>query len=392
MATKKITVKKSAKDIRKELSTSKSETVLNIRKKLNEEFKSEIAPEVKQGPAVIIPSGILSMDLAVCNGGLLGGRILDIHGWEGTGKTLTCMTIGGYIQRCTKVDQNGDIVKRVVAFCDAEGTFAALFAQSAGVNIDELLLIHSTPDRILSGEDYFDIIVLLLQMGVDYIIVDSCPALVSSQVLVNETGQGQKASEAQLMSTGLKKITPLVSSTGKSLVHFINQKRFKPMAQKWERKELETGGNALKFYSSYRFEVLKTEDIEANVLGADNVFRKKKVGVRSCVRIVKNKTSPIPPYLSSDKNYHFEYDVYFEDFIDDKGLEYNRGVDVIKDYVDTAHRCGVISQSSSWYTYNDIKTNGKTEMIKTIRENPSIMTQIRDDVFSKMKVIIPPTV
>jgi recombination protein RecA len=391
-STQKGTQKKSAQDKRKDevanIKISQSSNIDQIREMLNKQFSAEIATEIKEKPAIVLSTGILSMDLAINHGGLLGGRVMDIHGWEGTGKTLICMTIGGYIQRCTKLNEKGEIVNRKVAFCDAEGTFSPAFAASAGINNDELILIQSTPDRILSGEDYFDIIIILLREGIDYIIVDSCPALVPRQVLLTETGQGQKATDAQLMSQGLKKITPIVSSTGRSLVHFVNQKRSKPMAMAWERNETETGGNALKFFSSYRFDVVNVDDIEKSVLGADGQFRKKKVGVNSCVKMIKSKVAPIPPFLPS-KNYHFDFDVYFEDFKDDEGLEYNRGVDVVKDYVETGLRCEVITQSSSWFYYGDLKTNGKTEMIRQLRANPEIMSQIRDDVFTKMKVAIP---
>ena len=229
--------------------------------------------------------------------------------------------------------------------------------------------------------------VTLLGQGVDYIIVDSCPALVPAQVLTSDTGQGQKATSAQLMATGMMKITPLVSSTGQSIVHFINQVRNKPMTMTWERPEQETGGNALKFYSSYRFEVVKSTDIEKQVLGQDGVFRKKKVGVNSCIRLIKNKTSPIPPYLPS-ATYHFDFDVYFEDFKDEQGFEYYRGVDVVKDYIDTAIRCGVIEQTTSWFKYGDIKALGKEKLILELRNNPDVMGKIRDDVFSKMKVSV----
>ena len=104
---------------------------------------------------------------------------------------------------------------------------------------------------------------LLIGQGVDYIIVDSCPALTPSTVIINETGQGQKATRAQLMTMGLEKITPLVNANGQANIHFINQMRGLPMNM--YKSEQETGGNALKFFSSYRFQVVKTEDINKKV-------------------------------------------------------------------------------------------------------------------------------
>lgn len=381
---------KRAKDQTSDLRIMQSGDIGAIRESLNQKFKATISTEVKDKPVIILPTGILSMDLAVANGGLLGGRIMDIYGWEGTGKTLMCMTIGGYIQRCTKLDASNNVVPKLVAFLDAEGTFSASFARSAGMDTDNLILVQSTPDKILSGEEYFDIIVMLLYQGVDYIIVDSTPALVPSQVLAKETGQGQKATNASLMSTGLQKINPLVNSTGQSVVHFINQKRSRPMAMSWQKDEIETGGNALKFYSSYRFEVTKSEDIIKKVLGADGSYRDKKVGINSKICITKNKTSPIPPSMP-DGRHHFDFDVYTEDFIDEAGREYHRGVDVVKDYVETAWRCGVVKQKSSWYSFGKFNENGKDALIMKIRENPEVMNDIRAEVFDVMKVSLTQT-
>jgi recombination protein RecA len=378
---------KKKKKKEEDIHISQSGDVQAIRNKINEQFKSVVAQEVKDKPVVIIPTGILSMDLAVGNGGLVAGRVMDIYGWEGTGKTLLCMTIGGYVQRCPKIDSSGKSVKRVVAFLDAEGTFSRAFALSAGMDADNLILIQSTPNKILTGEDFFDAMVTLIGQGVDYLIVDSCPALTPSQVVTNDTGQGQKATRAQLMASGLEKITPIVNANGQTLVHFVNQMRGKPMTMSWDRPEQETGGNALKFFSTYRFEVVRAEDINKKVLGADGIFREKKVGVTSYCKIIKNKTAPIPPTISAEKcsSYHFDFDVYFESFKEETGLEFHRGVDVVKDFIETGIRTGVIKQSSSWFSFGSIKTNGKIDLIQEIKKNPKIMAEIRGEVFDKMK-------
>lgn len=379
---------KSAQEKRREEQAQipKEGTTTEIRDALNKQFGTTVSPIIIDKPPVIVPSGILSMDLVVGNCGLLGGRIMDIHGWEGTGKTLLCLTIAGYVQKCTKINREGKVVQKQAAFLDAEGTFSVPFAQSAGVDTDELILIESTPDELLSGEKYFDAMFLCLKMGVDYIILDSCPALIPDQVMINEMDQGQKAPEAQLLSRGIKIAAGYSSSNGTSLVHFINQKRAKPMAKSWERPEIETGGNALKFYSSYRFDVVSHENIVKKVLGVDGIYRAKKVGVNSRVKVVKNKTAPIPPELPS-KNYHFDFDVYFEDFIDDEKIEYRRGVDVAKDFMDTGIRTGVVKQSSSWFSFGTINSNGKSDFVKKLKAQPEIMGEIRDEVFAKMGII-----
>jgi hypothetical protein len=254
------------------------------------------------------------------------------------------------------------------------------------MDTENLILIQSTPDKILTGEDFFNMMNVCLQMGVDYIILDSCPALVPAQVFVNDVGQGQKATTAQLMAEGVKKASSLAAATGQSLVHFINQKRGKPMSAKWEKSESETGGNALKFYSSYRFEVVSHEDIYKAVEGLDGQFRKKRVGVNSRVKIVKSKVAPVPPELPS-KNYHFDFDVYFENFRDDEGIEYIRGVDVVKDFVDTGIRTGVIVQKSSWFSFGSLNENGTINLIKKIKENPAVLADIRTEVFNAMGMV-----
>jgi recombination protein RecA len=369
--------------------------VQTLRDNINTHFGANIAVEVSEREVMITPTGILSMDLALGNGGVLGGRIIDTWGWEATGKTLLTLTIGGYIQRCMKpLKENGKVVKdkdgnikmvpKIVAFLDAEGTFSPKFAQSAGVITDKLILVRSTPDRILSGEDYFETAIRLVQADVDYIIIDSCPALTPRQVIVNQFGFAQKASTAQLMSEGLKMITPILNSSSNSIVHFINQIRGRPMAQTWQSPTTPTGGEALKFYSSYRLEVVHSEDITKKVLTTDGSYQPLKVGVNVGIKIHKNKTASEPQTLPS-KNYHFDLDIYFMEFQGDDGLVYNRGVDLVKDSIVTGVRLGVIKQKSSWFSFGEINENGMTALVGAIKSNPTIMGQIREAVFDTFK-------
>lgn len=385
---KKTSAKKRAHDRASEISTSLKPygDIDTIRSEINASIGASVAQEVKDRPIAVVPSGILSMDLAVGNGGLVGGRICDVYGWEGTGKTLVNLTIGGYIQRCQKYDSKGNLVSKSVAFLDAEGTFDRKFALSAGLDPDQIILVQSTPDKLMTGEDFFNAMKLLLQWGIDYIILDSCPAIMPAQALVNEVGgQGQKATSAQLLSEGIKMSSTFAAATGRSIVSYINQKRGRPMATMWQKSEYETGGNALKFYSSYRFEVVGHEDIVKNVETINGTFTSKIVGVNSRIRIIKNKTSPLPAFLPS-KNYHFDFDVYFEEFRDDEGVEYIRGVDVVKDFVDTGVRAGVVKQSSSWFSFADLKGNGKAQLIKQLKERPEYLNQIRGEVFQAMGI------
>ena len=189
-----------------------------IRSSLNTLLKGTVASEKsdRSDDVTIYPSGILSLDLAIKNGGLLAGRIIDAWGKQGAGKTINTLTIGAHMQR------NG----YKFAFVDAEGTWSDTFAMSAGVDVDNVILVRHPKDRApLTGEEFFTIIETLVQQGVEFIVVDSCPALVPSLTFQNQVGEGQKAQNAQLMSDGLKKLTPIVASYGNSCVWFINQLR-----------------------------------------------------------------------------------------------------------------------------------------------------------------------
>jgi len=361
-------------------------TISNIellRGSINDLCKSQVSMPAVDRPVIIVSTGILSMDLAVGNGGLLGGRIVDTWGEVATGKTLLAMTVGGYIQRCYK-QHDGKEVSKIVAFLDAEGTFMVKFAQSAGMDTDTLLLVRSTTDKILAGEDYFEIIIKLVQANVDYVIVDSCPALVPRAVILNQFGLAQKATTASLMSEGLKMLTPILNSSSNSIVHFINQIRGRPMHAQWEAAMAPTGGEALKYYSSYRLEVWASEPIIKKILLADGTYQSRRVGVRAGIRLYKNKTTTLPEMLPG-KSYHFEYDVYFIEHQDEDGLVFGRGVDVIKDYVDTGVRTGVIKQRSSWFSFGSINENGQVALTKAIRSQPAIMAEIRNEVFDAFK-------
>lgn len=324
----------------------------------------------------VYSSGILSMDRAVGNAGFLAGRVIDAYGKEGSGKTLTALSIGAYIQRC-----GGQF-----AFVDAEGTWSDEFSAAAGVDIskDKLLLVQHPKDRApLSGEEFFTIIEHLVQRQVHFIVVDSCPALVPSLAFQAQVGEGQKAQNAQLMSSGLQKLTPIVSSYATSCVWFINQLRANmqigggPMHGP---KFTPTGGNALKFYASYRFNCIKLDDLVMKVV-TESGLRETRVGARMGIQIIKNKTFGIPITMPG-KTYHFEYDVMFTPFIDENGIQYASGVDVIKDYVDVGISTGVIQQAGAWYNISDLKCQGKVELIKQLRIRSDIMQHIRNDVLS----------
>lgn len=325
----------------------------------------------------LYPTGILSMDKYLGVGGLLGGRIMNAWGWEGTGKTLTALTIGAFVQKSkfTPCPGNNDGEGRV-AFLDAEGTYSPAMAKSVGIDTDKLLIFQSTPERILTGEDYFDIMKILIQNGIEFIIVDSLPALVPSSRMNATIGQGQKATSAVLIAEGLQQITPLLNGFRRSIVWMINQKRMKPMVM-FGPTEGHTGGEAIRFFESYSLEVKKRADIIKKVPGLSGQFEDRRIGVTVEAKLHKNKTASIP----IDP---IQYDIYFETVIDQQGSQYYAGVDVYKDVVQTAVAMGVIAKSSSWFSYGDLKANGEEAFISALRAgDKSFLERIRSDVLGR---------
>ena len=328
----------------------------------------------------LYPTGILSLDKYLGIGGMLGGRIINIWGWEGVGKTLTALTVAGFMQKQKFIPCAGNVEGRGrVAFLDAESTYSPSMAKSVGVDTASLLLFQSTPERILTGEDYFDIMKILVQNGIEMIIVDSLPALVPSSRMNATIGQGQKATSAVLIAEGLQQLTPLLNGFKRSTIWMINQKRMKPMVM-WGPTEGHTGGEAIKFFESYSIEAKKRNDIIKKVPNSTGQFEERRIGVTIEAKLHKNKTASIPCEA-------IQYDIYFENVVDDEGMHYYPGVDIYKDVVQVAIQSGVIDKSSSWYTYGDIKTNGEAAFIDVLRaSDPAILQKIRSEVLSGKKV------
>jgi len=359
--------------------TPKGKDLVALATAINKHLKADVASVASslsetQDITYLYPSGILSMDRYLGVGGLLGGRVVNAWGWEGTGKTLTALTVAANIQRSkfTPCVGNTDGEGRV-AFLDAEGTYSPAMAKSVGIDTDKLLLFQSSPEKILSGEDYFDIMKILVQNGIEFIIVDSIPALIPSSRMTATIGQGQKATSSVMMSEGLQQLTALLNGFKRSVVWMINQKRAKPMVM-FGSPEEHTGGNALKFYETYSIEVKKRGDIIKKVPSITGQFEERRIGVTVEAKLHKNKTAAIPVTP-------IQYDIYFENVTDDSGQVYYAGVDVYKDVVQTALALGVIGKSSSWYTYDTIKANGEDAFIAALRAaDKAILQKIRDEV------------
>jgi recombination protein RecA len=366
---------------KKEKPIPRGADVISLKDAMNKYLGSDVCRAgeeigVSVDTSYLYPTGILSLDKYLGVGGLLGGRIVNAWGWEGTGKTLTALTIAGFIQKQKFIPCVGNVNgEGRVAFLDAEATYSPTMAASVGVDPSKVLLFQSTPEKILTGEDYFDIIKILIQNGIELIIVDSLPALVPSSRMTATIGQGQKATSAVLIAEGLQTITPLLNGFKRSIVWMINQKRMKPMVM-FGPTEGHTGGEAIKFFESYSIEVKKKADIIKKVPSKTGQFEEQRIGVTVEAKLHKNKTAAIPVDP-------IQYDIYFKDVTDDSGQIYHTGVDVYKDIVQVAIATGVINKSSSWYSYGDLRTNGEDAFISALRAaDPTVLAKIRSEVLN----------
>ncbi len=289
----------------------------------------------------VIPTGSLSLDLALGVGGVPRGRVIEIFGPEAGGKTTLALHIIAEAQK-----RNG-----LAAFIDAEHALDVAYARRIGVNTDDLLI--SQPD---TGEQALEIAETLVRSGaLDILVVDSVAALVPKAELEGEMGDAQMGLQARLMSQALRKLTGSISKS-KTTVIFINQLRMK-IGVFFGSPETTTGGNALKFYSSMRLDIRKMTSIK---IGQDII------GFRTKVKVVKNKVAP--PFRET------EFDIIFGDGISREG-----------DILDLAVENGIIEKSGAWYSYKgDRLGQGRDNSRTFLKENTDILKQIEDEVREKV--------
>ncbi|NCF74871.1 MAG: recombinase RecA [Xanthomonadaceae bacterium] len=298
--------------------------------------------EVKRSSVDAIPTGCLSLDIALGIGGVPRGRIIEIYGPEASGKTTLSQHIAAEAQK-----KGG-----IVAFVDAEHALDPKYAKKIGINIDELLI--SQPD---TGEQALEIVETLIRSNaVDVIIVDSVAALVPKSEIEGEMGDRQMGTQARLMSQALRKLTGIISKTNTVLI-FINQIRLK-IGVFFGNPETTTGGLALKFYSSIRIEVRRSAQIKKG---------DKIIGNRVKAKIVKNKVAP--PF----QNTVFD-------------IMYNEGISVSGDVLDTGVEYGIINKSGNSYIYGDKKLGVGRENAKNfLRQNPKLIKEIKAKVWEALK-------
>ena len=284
-----------------------------------------------------VPTGSLSLDLALGLGGIPKGRVVEIYGPESSGKTTVALHM------ISEVQKRGGIA----GFIDAEHALDPVYARNIGVDIDELYI--SQPD---SGDQALEIAETMARSGaMDIIVIDSVAALVPKQEIEGDMGDSHVGLQARLMSQALRKLTPVISKSN-CVVIFINQLREK-VGIMFGNPEVTTGGRALKFYSSVRMDVRRVEAIKQGG---------EIIGNHTKVKVVKNKVAP--PFKEA------EFDIMFGQGISREG-----------DLIDLAVKVDAVQKSGAWYAYKGEKIGQGRENAKTfLREHPEIMAEVEVQV------------
>ena len=324
-------------------SVNKKQILDAVMKKIEKQFgKGSIMKmgETANMDVDVLPTGCISLDMAIGVGGLPKGRIIEIYGPESSGKTTFAL---GFIASCQKLGGTA-------AFIDAEHALDPVYAKNLGVDVDNLLI--SQPDY---GEQALEIVDNLVSSGgVDIIIIDSVAALVPKSELDGDMDQQVVGAHARLMSKILRKITGNVSKTG-CIVVFINQIRMK-IGVMFGNPETTTGGNALKLYSSVRLEVRKGKTISVG---------EKPIGAETKVKIVKNKVS-----------------APFREIMVD--LIYGKGIQKESELVNLAEQAGIIEKAGSWYSYNSERiAQGKENLKNYMHDHPDFAAEIEQKIREK---------
>ncbi len=290
----------------------------------------------------VIPTGSISLDLALGVGGFPRGRVIEIYGPESSGKTTLALSA------IAEAQKKGGLA----ALIDAEHAFDPDYAKKIGVNLDDLLM--SQPD---TGEQALEITETLVRSNaVDIIVIDSVAALVPRAEIEGEMGDAMVGVQARLMSQALRKLTGAINKS-KTIVVFINQIRMK-IGVMFGNPETTSGGNALKFYASVRLDIRRTEQLKEGDTSVGNHVK---------VKVVKNKVAP--PFKVA------EFDIMF-----------NEGISYEGDILDTGVAQGIVQKSGAWYQYSENRLGQGKESARTyLKQNPKITEEIRSKIFAKIK-------
>ena len=288
----------------------------------------------------VIPTGSLSLDLALGVGGAPRGRVIEIFGPESSGKTTLSLSLLAQAQK-----RNG-----AAAFIDAEHALDPIYAQKLGVNLKDLLI--SQPD---TGEQALEITETLVRSNaIDIIVIDSVAALVPRAEIEGEMGDSHMGLQARLMSQALRKLTGAISKSKTCLI-FINQIRMK-IGVMFGNPETTTGGNALKFYASVRIDLRRIAQIKEG----ENI-----IGNRVKAKIIKNKVAP--PFKIA------EFDIM-----------YNEGISYAGGLIDIGLEKGLIQKAGSWFSYKERKIGqGREQVRRFLKENPQIAQELEKKIREK---------
>ena len=289
----------------------------------------------------VIPTGSITLDMALGVGGYPKGRVIEIYGPESSGKTTLA------IHAIAEAQKTGGIA----AFIDAEHAFDSFYAQKLGVDVDNLLI--SQPDN---GEQALEIADSLIRSSaIDIIVIDSVAALTPKAEIEGEMGDSKMGLQARLMSQALRKLTSSIAKT-KTVCIFINQLRDK-IGIVYGNPETTTGGNALKFYASVRIDIRRMSVIKDG---------EEQLGTRTKVKVVKNKVAP--PFKRA------EFDIMFGEGISRSG-----------EIVDLGVEYGVLKKSGAWFSYNGTKLGQGRDAVKNvIAENPELAEELSKLIIAKM--------
>jgi len=327
--------------------SEKSKGIQNVVDEIKEKFGEGVIMklgDVKKVNVEAIPTGSISLDIALGIGGIPRGRVVEVYGPESSGKTTLTLHIIANAQKAGGT----------AAFIDAEHALDPEYAKRIGVNINDLLI--SQPDN---GEQALDIVEALVNSGeVSVIVVDSVAALVPKAEIEGDMGDQHMGRQARLMSQALRKLTAIVAKSNCTVI-FINQIRMK-IGIVFGNPETTTGGNALKFYCSVRIEVRRSAQIKRG---------EEIVGNRTKIKIVKNKVAP--PFKTT------EFDIM-----------YNEGISAAGDVLDTGVKYDVIEKKGNSYNFGEVKLGvGREVAKKVLKDDAKLAKEISKMIYKKLKEI-----